>query len=57
MAHINVTLRMPAELVAKIDAVAARMAAETGLRIDRSQVIRQALAKAVEGEKPKAAKK
>lgn len=48
MTHQNVTLRMPVELVEQIDAEAARQSKELNLRVDRSQIIRQALAKALE---------
>jgi hypothetical protein len=39
----HVTLRMPADLLRQIDAEAAKASARTGLRIDRSQIIRQAV--------------
>lgn len=40
----NVTLRVPAELVARLDAAVKAESEATGLRIDRSQYIRRALA-------------
>ncbi len=55
MTHQNVTLRVPVDLVKQIDALAAEKSKALNLRIDRSQIIRQALAKAVEDAK--AAKK
>lgn len=57
MSHRNINLRVPVELVERIDAAVIAEAARTGLRIDRSQIIRQALAKVLPDLKKKAARK
>lgn len=43
MEHQNVTLRMPVSLIAKIDAAVKAEAEATGLRVDRSSLIRKVL--------------
>lgn len=43
MTHQTVTLRVPAELVARLDAAVKAESEKTGLRIDRSQYIRRML--------------
>lgn len=47
MTHKNITLRVPVELVERLDAEVASEAARTGLRIDRSQIIRKLLAQSL----------
>jgi hypothetical protein len=50
MTNRSITLRMPADLVKKIDAIAAEQSKRLSLRVDRSQVIRQFIIKALEGK-------
>lgn len=57
MTHRNINLRVPVELVARIDAAVIAEAARTGLRIDRSQIIRQALSKVLPEIQKKAGQK
>lgn len=57
MTHRNINLRVPVELVARIDAAVIAEAARTGLRIDRSQIIRQALSKVLPELQKKAGQK
>lgn len=47
MLHQNVTIRVPAELVARLDAAVKAEAEATGLRVDRSSLIRKVLAQAL----------
>ena len=55
--HQNITVRVPIELMARLDAEIAAEAARTGLRIDKSQLIRRALTQALPELKKAAAKK
>jgi hypothetical protein len=57
MTHQNITLRVPVELVARIDAEVVAEAKRTGLRIDRSQIIRRVLTQVLPELKEAAAKK
>ena len=57
MTHQNITLRVPVELVARLDAEVVAEAARTGLRIDRSQIIRRLMSDALPDLKKAAAKK
>ena len=57
MMHRNITLRVPVELIEPLDAEVVAEAARTGLRIDRSQIIRRVLAQALPAGRKLAAKK
>lgn len=57
MMHRNITLRVPVELIERLDAEVVAEAARTGLRIDRSQIIRRVLAQALPAGRKLAAKK
>lgn len=53
MMHRNITLRVPVDLIERLDAEVVAEAARTGLRIDRSQIIRRVLSQALPaGQKP-----
>lgn len=51
MQHTNITIRVPVPLVAAIDRLAQDEAERTGLRVDRSSIVRRALTEDLERRK------
>lgn len=51
MQHTNITIRVPVPLVEAIDQLALDEAERTGLRVDRSSVVRRALTEDLERRK------
>lgn len=54
--HQNINVRVPAELAERIDEEARLESERTGLRVDRSQIVRRALIQALMPKKAKRAK-
>lgn len=51
MQHTNITIRVPVALVEAIDQLAQDEAERTGLRVDRSSIVRRALTEDLERRK------
>lgn len=51
MKHTNITIRVPVALVEALDRLAQAESERTGLRIDRSNLVRRAITKDIERRK------